>query len=158
MRFIRRIVLLVSISSSYGFLELPKVEDDGKLWVILAAGSEGYLNYRHQADVCHAYQVGTFSSIITYKNFWLFSLWPKWISTCWTTIALNLSDCNWSLDVYAEPLSHPYNQQFCPCHNNFFHRWACGGRGLASENFFGLRPNNWFQGTSTYLTGVQNFT
>jgi len=26
-------------------------------WVVLAAGSEGFYNYRHQADVCHAYQV-----------------------------------------------------------------------------------------------------
>ena len=28
-----------------------------KLWVVLVAGSSGYYNYRHQADVCHAYQV-----------------------------------------------------------------------------------------------------
>ncbi|KAK7395748.1 hypothetical protein VNO78_16315 [Psophocarpus tetragonolobus] len=27
------------------------------LWAILVAGSYGYGNYRHQADVCHAYQV-----------------------------------------------------------------------------------------------------
>lgn len=26
-------------------------------WAILAAGSSGFWNYRHQADVCHAYQV-----------------------------------------------------------------------------------------------------
>ena len=26
-------------------------------WAILAAGSEGYWNYRHQADVYHAYQI-----------------------------------------------------------------------------------------------------
>jgi hypothetical protein len=26
-------------------------------WAILVAGSNGYWNYRHQADVCHAYQV-----------------------------------------------------------------------------------------------------
>ncbi|KAM9463047.1 legumain-like [Clarias gariepinus] len=29
----------------------------GKQWVLLAAGSKGWENYRHQADVCHAYQV-----------------------------------------------------------------------------------------------------
>ncbi len=29
----------------------------GKLWVLLTAGSNGYENYRHQADVCHAYHV-----------------------------------------------------------------------------------------------------
>ncbi|XP_047673774.1 legumain-like [Tachysurus fulvidraco] len=28
-----------------------------KHWVLLAAGSTGWENYRHQADVCHAYQV-----------------------------------------------------------------------------------------------------
>ena len=26
-------------------------------WAVLVAGSNGYYNYRHQADVCHAYQV-----------------------------------------------------------------------------------------------------
>ena len=26
-------------------------------WAVLVAGSKGYDNYRHQADVCHAYQV-----------------------------------------------------------------------------------------------------
>ena len=31
--------------------------DEGNLWVVLAAGSWGWANYRHQADVCHAYQV-----------------------------------------------------------------------------------------------------
>ncbi|CAJ1785667.1 unnamed protein product [Sphenostylis stenocarpa] len=29
----------------------------GKRWAVLVAGSMGYQNYRHQADVCHAYQV-----------------------------------------------------------------------------------------------------
>lgn len=26
-------------------------------WVLLVAGSSGYYNYRHQADICHAYQI-----------------------------------------------------------------------------------------------------
>ena len=26
-------------------------------WALLVAGSKGWSNYRHQADVCHAYQV-----------------------------------------------------------------------------------------------------
>ncbi|CAE8609343.1 unnamed protein product, partial [Polarella glacialis] len=26
-------------------------------WAVIAAGSKGYMNYRHQADACHAYQV-----------------------------------------------------------------------------------------------------
>ncbi|XP_058262733.1 legumain-like isoform X2 [Hemibagrus wyckioides] len=30
---------------------------NGKQWVLLAAGSKDWENYRHQADVCHAYQV-----------------------------------------------------------------------------------------------------
>ncbi|XP_021739067.1 vacuolar-processing enzyme gamma-isozyme-like [Chenopodium quinoa] len=29
----------------------------GEKWAILIAGSSGYENYRHQADVCHAYQL-----------------------------------------------------------------------------------------------------
>ncbi|KAM9354687.1 legumain [Pholidichthys leucotaenia] len=29
----------------------------GKNWVVLVAGSNGWYNYRHQADVCHAYQI-----------------------------------------------------------------------------------------------------
>ncbi|KAJ8531402.1 hypothetical protein K7X08_026836 [Anisodus acutangulus] len=36
------------------------VEDDnsiGTKWAVLVAGSNGWYNYRHQADVCHAYQL-----------------------------------------------------------------------------------------------------
>ncbi|KAG8082811.1 hypothetical protein GUJ93_ZPchr0014g46848 [Zizania palustris] len=29
----------------------------GTRWGVLVAGSSGYMNYRHQADVCHAYQI-----------------------------------------------------------------------------------------------------
>lgn len=29
----------------------------GTQWAVLLAGSSGYWNYRHQADVCHAYQI-----------------------------------------------------------------------------------------------------
>ncbi|KAG6671936.1 hypothetical protein I3842_16G029500 [Carya illinoinensis] len=34
-------------------------EDDssGIRWAVLIAGSNGYWNYRHQADICHAYQL-----------------------------------------------------------------------------------------------------
>jgi legumain len=31
--------------------------DEPKLWALLVAGSNGYYNYRHQSDVCHAYQI-----------------------------------------------------------------------------------------------------
>merc|ERR1712168_305911 len=30
---------------------------EGAHWALLVAGSRGYGNYRHQADVCHAYQI-----------------------------------------------------------------------------------------------------
>ncbi|PQQ21142.1 vacuolar-processing enzyme [Prunus yedoensis var. nudiflora] len=32
-------------------------KDKGKRWAVLIAGSNGYYNYRHQADICHAYQI-----------------------------------------------------------------------------------------------------
>ena len=35
-------------------------DDDGSIgtrWAVLIAGSNGYWNYRHQSDVCHAYQL-----------------------------------------------------------------------------------------------------
>ncbi|KAG8659406.1 vacuolar-processing enzyme [Manihot esculenta] len=37
----------------------PGIDDDqlGTRWAVLVAGSMGYGNYRHQADVCHAYQL-----------------------------------------------------------------------------------------------------
>ncbi|KAL6005980.1 hypothetical protein ACLOJK_040025 [Asimina triloba] len=40
--------------------DLRRGSDDdsvGTRWAILIAGSSGYWNYRHQADVCHAYQI-----------------------------------------------------------------------------------------------------
>ncbi|XP_060117840.1 legumain [Heteronotia binoei] len=36
---------------------LEDPEDGGKHWVLIVAGSNGWYNYRHQADVCHAYQI-----------------------------------------------------------------------------------------------------
>ncbi|XP_076056955.1 legumain-like [Oratosquilla oratoria] len=32
-------------------------DDQGTLWAVLVAGSSSWFNYRHQADVCHAYQI-----------------------------------------------------------------------------------------------------
>ncbi|XP_057489382.1 asparaginyl endopeptidase Rep2-like [Actinidia eriantha] len=32
-------------------------EEKGTRWAVLVAGSKGYRNYRHQANVCHAYQI-----------------------------------------------------------------------------------------------------
>uniref|UniRef100_T1JMC8 legumain n=1 Tax=Strigamia maritima TaxID=126957 RepID=T1JMC8_STRMM len=37
--------------------DLNHLNDGGKIWALLVAGSNGYYNYRHQADVCHAYHV-----------------------------------------------------------------------------------------------------
>ncbi|XP_001624969.3 legumain [Nematostella vectensis] len=31
--------------------------EEGKHWALLVAGSSSWMNYRHQADICHAYQV-----------------------------------------------------------------------------------------------------
>nr|XP_043628400.1 vacuolar-processing enzyme-like [Erigeron canadensis] len=31
--------------------------NDSTIWAVLVAGSNGYYNYRHQANVCHAYQI-----------------------------------------------------------------------------------------------------
>jgi legumain len=35
----------------------PPTPGEGTNWVVIAAGSKTYGNYRHQADACHAYQV-----------------------------------------------------------------------------------------------------
>lgn len=35
----------------------PPLEEGGKNWALLVAGSNGWGNYRHQSDVCHAYQI-----------------------------------------------------------------------------------------------------
>lgn len=32
-------------------------ENQGTTWAVLVAGSKGFENYRHQSDVCHAYQI-----------------------------------------------------------------------------------------------------
>ncbi|XP_014274694.1 legumain isoform X1 [Halyomorpha halys] len=50
----------VQLSSPYFFkyflAALPN-NSTGKVWAVLVSGSEGWDNYRHQADVCHAYQI-----------------------------------------------------------------------------------------------------
>ncbi|KAG7461613.1 hypothetical protein MATL_G00192930 [Megalops atlanticus] len=37
--------------------------ESSKQWILLAAGSKGWDNYRHQADVCHAYQMARSNGI-----------------------------------------------------------------------------------------------
>ncbi|VDM97000.1 unnamed protein product, partial [Onchocerca ochengi] len=34
-----------------------KSQEQAKTWVVLVAGSKGWYNYRHQSDICHAYQL-----------------------------------------------------------------------------------------------------
>jgi len=50
------VFLLIQTSLSLTVEDLPDTQD-GELWVLLVAGSNGWYNYRHQADVCHAYQI-----------------------------------------------------------------------------------------------------
>ncbi|CAK9171145.1 unnamed protein product [Ilex paraguariensis] len=38
-------------------VEDHEAEEKGTRWAVLVAGSSGFGNYRHQADVCHAYQI-----------------------------------------------------------------------------------------------------
>ncbi|KAF8787796.1 Legumain like protein [Argiope bruennichi] len=44
----------VTIDCLPRYLETP---ENGNLWAVLIAGSDTWDNYRHQADVCHAYQI-----------------------------------------------------------------------------------------------------
>merc|ERR1712055_301603 len=50
------LAVLLHAASSLTMKDLPDTED-GELWVLLVAGSNGWYNYRHQADICHAYQI-----------------------------------------------------------------------------------------------------
>ncbi|KAL2940191.1 Vacuolar-processing enzyme [Bienertia sinuspersici] len=54
------VFLLMWNSGAYSrLIRLPSTSDDsvGTRWAVLIAGSNGYWNYRHQSDVCHAYHV-----------------------------------------------------------------------------------------------------
>jgi legumain len=51
------ISLLVLTANSLPFEGQFGQTDDGKEWVVLVAGSNTWYNYRHQADIYHAYQV-----------------------------------------------------------------------------------------------------
>ncbi|XP_053191900.1 legumain [Scomber japonicus] len=54
-----RSVLLALLGVSLGLINAFPTEqpDGGKNWVVIVAGSNGWYNYRHQADACHAYQI-----------------------------------------------------------------------------------------------------
>ncbi|XP_059163374.1 legumain-like [Physella acuta] len=47
-----KLLLLLSLAAL-----LAGTEGVRKNWALLIAGSSGYINYRHQADICHAYQI-----------------------------------------------------------------------------------------------------
>ncbi|XP_059816180.1 legumain [Hypanus sabinus] len=38
-------------------IPFEELENGGRHWVVLVAGSNNWYNYRHQADICHAYQI-----------------------------------------------------------------------------------------------------
>lgn len=60
--------LSVSLAMSFGLelkQDLHDLPEGGQLWALLVAGSKGFMNYRHQADICHAYQVGIW---VVYHN------------------------------------------------------------------------------------------
>ncbi|KAM8920896.1 legumain [Pelodytes ibericus] len=49
--------VLIGLVLGTSSLPIEDPEDNGKHWVVLVAGSNGWYNYRHQADLCHAYQI-----------------------------------------------------------------------------------------------------
>ncbi|XP_039088470.1 legumain [Hyaena hyaena] len=49
--------VLLSVVLGISALPIDDPEDGGKHWVVIVAGSNGWYNYRHQADACHAYQI-----------------------------------------------------------------------------------------------------
>ena len=50
------VILLFLVLHNFTTLRIIKSERS-RTWALLVAGSRGWDNYRHQADVCHAYQV-----------------------------------------------------------------------------------------------------
>nr|AIZ77505.1 legumain-protease-precursor [Platynereis dumerilii] len=52
------LVILAILGLSQAFDEnVISSKSSGKHWALLIAGSNSYFNYRHQADVCHAYHI-----------------------------------------------------------------------------------------------------
>jgi len=47
--------VIVALAVVLGFC--ATVQAAGQNWAVLVAGSNGYYNYRHQSDICHAYQI-----------------------------------------------------------------------------------------------------
>ncbi|XP_023349340.1 legumain [Eurytemora carolleeae] len=58
LRFAAAVCLVAVLRvDSLSLEDIPESPENGDLWVVLVAGSNGWYNYRHQADVCHAYQI-----------------------------------------------------------------------------------------------------
>uniref|UniRef100_A0A183BUW4 Legumain n=1 Tax=Globodera pallida TaxID=36090 RepID=A0A183BUW4_GLOPA len=53
------IVTFLAIFLFFNSLKVAEAADktDGNIWAVLVAGSNGWWNYRHQADICHAWHV-----------------------------------------------------------------------------------------------------
>ncbi|XP_037561031.1 legumain-like [Dermacentor silvarum] len=51
------LTLVVAVASDTARSQEANGANEAKLWALLVCGSDGYNNYRHQADICHAYQV-----------------------------------------------------------------------------------------------------
>lgn len=59
------LLVLVTVGVAAGVVDQNRVantiaetsEFGGEIWAVLVAGSKTYDNYRHQADVCHSYQI-----------------------------------------------------------------------------------------------------
>ncbi|XP_062945542.1 legumain [Cynocephalus volans] len=52
-----KVATLLSLVLGTAAILVDDPEDGGKHWVVIVAGSNGWFNYRHQADACHAYQI-----------------------------------------------------------------------------------------------------
>ncbi|XP_014666763.1 PREDICTED: legumain-like [Priapulus caudatus] len=50
-------VALAAITNSFVRENVIEESQVGVHWALIVAGSNGYYNYRHQADICHAYQI-----------------------------------------------------------------------------------------------------
>eukprot|EP00057_Strongylocentrotus_purpuratus_P003411 XP_003726596.2 PREDICTED: legumain [Strongylocentrotus purpuratus] len=56
------LLCLVAVATTFAFPEhlfrqQQTPDPEVKHWALLVAGSNGWYNYRHQADICHAYQI-----------------------------------------------------------------------------------------------------
>ena len=50
-------IMLLNVDGGVVMTQVDTVKEMQEQWAVLVAGSKGWDNYRHQADVCHAYQV-----------------------------------------------------------------------------------------------------